>query len=328
MLDNEPDLWPSTHSEIHPNPVTYAELVQKSVDFAGAIKGAAPKALVFGFASYGWNGFVNLQNAPDANNRDFLDFYLASMRTAEANAGKRLIDVLDVHWYPEAQGGGRRITEGGTSAAEVEARLQAPRSLWDSSYTETSWITQWSTQGPIRLIPRLLQKIATHYPGTKLSISEYNYGAGGDISGGIAQADVLGIFGREGLFASNLWLLGSSNAYLYGAFAMYRNYDGAGAKFGDTSVSAGTSAVDRSSVYASTLAGSNNVVVVVLNKQSTALRAGITLKHRASLATADMYTLTAANANPTRQASLTKVATNAFSYVMPARSVSTLVFRP
>ncbi|HMJ15945.1 MAG TPA: endoglucanase A, partial [Polyangiaceae bacterium] len=165
-------------------------------------------------------------------------------------------------------------------------------------------------------------------PGTKLSISEYNYGAGGDISGGIAQADVLGIFGREGLFASNLWLLGSSNAYLYGAFAMYRNYDGAGAKFGDTSVSAGTSAVDRSSVYASTLAGSNNVVVVVLNKQSTALRAGITLKHRASLATADVYTLTAANANPTRQASLTKVATNAFSYVMPARSVSTLVFRP
>ena len=46
-----------------------------------------------------------------------------------------------------------------------------------------------------------MAKIAAHYPGTKLSISEYNYGAGGDISGGIAQADVLGVFGREGLFS-------------------------------------------------------------------------------------------------------------------------------
>jgi hypothetical protein len=329
MLDNEPDLWSSTHSEMHPSPVTYAEIVQRSTDFASAIKGAAPNALVFGPVNYGWNGFVNLQNAPDANGRDFLEFFLDSMKAAEQANGKRLLDVLDVHWYPEATGGGTRITDDGTGSAEVAARLQAPRSLWDPNYTETSWITQYSTMGPIMLIPRVLKKISDHYPGTKFSISEYNYGAGGDISGGVAEADALGVFGREGLFAASAWLLSGTNDYLFAGFAMYRNYDGQGATFGDTSVHADTSAVDKSSVYASVFSGSGgNVVVVAVNKQTSAETAGIAITHTGTLTTADVYTLSAGKAAPVKGTALRSVATNAFSFTMPAESVSTLVFRP
>jgi hypothetical protein len=33
-----------------------------------------------------------------------LEFYLAQMAVAEATTGHRLVDVLDVHWYPEATG--------------------------------------------------------------------------------------------------------------------------------------------------------------------------------------------------------------------------------
>lgn len=329
MLDNEPDLWASTHSEIHPGAVTYAELTQKNIDFARAIKDVAPKTLVFGPADYGWAGYTGLQGAPDANNRDWLEFYLDAMKAAEQSAGKRLVDVLDVHWYPEAQGDGKRITEGGTSPAEIEARLQAPRSLWDPAYTETSWITQYSTLGPINLLPRLRKKIDEHYPGTKLSISEYNYGAGNDISGGIAQADVLGIFGREDMFAANAWLLSASNGYLFGAFAMYRNYDANGGTFGDTSIDATSSAADKSSVYASVSSkSSTNVTVVAINKGDAPLAAGITLKHTADLKAADIYTLTSAAPAPKKGEGLTAVAANAFLYNMPPRSVTTLVFHP
>lgn len=328
MLDNEPDLWSSTHSEIHPNAVTYAELVQKSTALAAAIKKVAPKTLVFGPASYGWEGYVSLQNASDANGRDFIEFYLDSMKTAEQQNGARLVDVLDLHWYPEATGGGTRIIDDGTGADEVAARLQAPRSLWDDTYTETSWITS-STNGPIELIPRMTKKIADHYPGTKLSISEYNYGAGGDISGGIAEADALGIFGRDDVFAATAWLLSKTNTFLFGGFAMYRNYDGNGGSFGDTSVSATTSATDKSSVYAS-ISSSNgtNVVVVAINKESSAVKAGITLKHPAALTAADVYTMTSGSATPTKGTAVTAVATNAFDYSMPPMSVTTLVFHP
>jgi hypothetical protein len=329
MLDNEPDLWSSTHSEIHPAPLTYAEIVQKNTDFASAIKGVSPNSIVFGPVNYGWAGYVNLQMAPDAQNRDFLEFYLDSMKSAEQTAGKRLVDVLDVHWYPEATGGGTRIVDDGVGAAEVDARLQAPRSLWDSTYTETSWITQYSTMGPINLIPRLKKKIDDHYPGTKLSMSEYNYGAGGDISGGIAEADVLGIFGREDLFAASSWLMSQTNTFLFAGFAMYRNYDGQGATFGDTSISAVPSDPVKSSVYASVSSSNGtNIVIVAINKDSTPKKAGITLKHTAMLSGASVFVLTSASPAPKPDTALTSVAVNAFNYTMPPMSVSTLVFHP
>ena len=69
--------------------------------------------------------------------------------------GKRLLDVLDVHWYPEAQGGGERVSTQDNKPAVVAARLQAPRSLWDPSYTETAGSRSRSTKGPITLLPRL-----------------------------------------------------------------------------------------------------------------------------------------------------------------------------
>ncbi len=205
-LDNEPDLWASTHPRIRPTgKVTYAELVQRTEEYAGAIKAVAPGALVFGPVSYGWQGFVRLQDAPDAGGRDFLDFYLDAMRDAEGRARRRLVDVLDLHWYPEARGGGVRITEANNTAAVAEARVQAPRSLWDPGYTENSWISIDARVGAIRLLPRMREKIAAHYPGTLLAITEYNYGGGDHVSGGVAQADVLGIFGREDVFAATLW---------------------------------------------------------------------------------------------------------------------------
>jgi hypothetical protein len=59
-LDNEPDLWSSTHPRIHPSPTTYAEMVARTTEYASAIKSVARDALVFGFVSYGWNGYTTL----------------------------------------------------------------------------------------------------------------------------------------------------------------------------------------------------------------------------------------------------------------------------
>ena len=94
----------------------------------------------------------------------------------------------------------------------VAARLQAPRSLWDATYKEHSWITEDWLNGPVNLLPSLKTRIAHAYPGTKLAFTEYNYGAGHHISGGIAQADVLGIFGRDGVFAATQFALETSEA--------------------------------------------------------------------------------------------------------------------
>jgi len=329
-LDNEPDLWASTHPRIHPSPVRYDELLARTIATASAIKNVVPDALILGPVSYGWEGYLTLQNAPDAAaHGDFLDWYLDQLRSAAVAAGYPLVDVLDLHWYPEATGGGERITDTGTSFAVVEARLQAPRSLWDPTYTEASWITQWSTQGPIALLPRLEAKIKAHDPGLLLSLSEYNYGGGQDISGGIAQADVLGILGRYGVYAAALWELSTDESFIYGAFAMYRNYDGLDSSFGGVSVSATTSDVTRTSVYASVDSSNDQrMVVVALNKTASALSAGVGVAHSLRFARAEVYRLTAASPTPARDADLTLATNGTFQVLLPPFSVSTLVLRP
>lgn len=324
-LDNEPDLWSSTHAEVHPAATTYAELISKTISFADAIKDVAPNTQIFGPVNYGWNGYVNLQNAPDAAGRDFQAYYLQQLAQAEATYGHRLVDVLDMHWYPEATGGGIRITGSDTSDAVVAARLQAPRSLWDPTYTETSWITQWSTLGPIRLLPRMREKISQNYAGTKLAITEYNYGGGSHISGGIAQADVLGVFGREGVFAANSWALASNETFIQGGFRMFRNFDGANGSFGDVSIRATTDDIAGSSVYASLNSGNaNEMIVVAINKTGAPLASVMNLAGVLPGATVSAFQLTGASAIPQAVGSTTVTTPQSFSYTLPAYSVTTL----
>jgi len=350
-LDNEPDIWYDTHSEIRstvngqPNYLTYTELAQKTVEYASAIKDVQPNAVVFGPVVATWTGATTLGRWPNpdpvAGSADFLDWYLDRMRVEGASQGRRLVDVLDIHWYPAASSGGNEITnDGATQTADMQnKRLQAPRSLWDPTFTDGNWVED-VTGGPIRLLPRLREKIAAHYPGTKIAITEYFYGRGGDITGGIAQADVLGIFGREGVFAATLWPLANVDgawggdaaaayAYAWGAFRIFRDYDGAGGSFGDTGFSASTTDVANTSVYASVdAANPNRVVVVAINKSTSAKTAAIRLTHSTVLARAEVYRMVAGTATPARQGDIAITQPNAFTYTMPARSVTTLVLKP
>jgi hypothetical protein len=326
-MDNEPDLWFDTHARIHPDPVRYDGLVQKSIALASRIKDVAPHARVFGPVNYGFLGLVTLQDAPDAAGRSFVEFFLSEMEAASSLQGRRLLDVLDFHWYPEARGGGVRITADDSSPAVAAARIQAPRSLWDPDYTEDSWITAYLGQ-PIALLPGLQASIDAHYPGTRMAITEYYYGGGAHISGAVAHADVLGIYGREGVFAANWWQLGNTDhAYIHAAVDSYRNYDGQGGQFGADSVPASTSDTLSSSAYASRASGeTGELVLVLINKDFSPQFADLQLAGVSRFGSAAIHALTSAAAEVVAAGSLAPISENRYRYSMPAMSVSTLVF--
>ncbi|CAN5664090.1 hypothetical protein BH11ARM2_BH11ARM2_00080 [soil metagenome] len=264
-LDNEPDLWHSTHSRIVPKNVGYGGILANNVNFASAIRRVAPKSWIFGPANYGWQGFRRFQDAKDSNGRDFLDFYLDGMRSAEKKAGKRLLNVLDVHWYPEAQGNGKRIVMGDDGVVNAEARIQAPRSLWDPTYVEDSWISQSIGKKPIVLLPGIKRQIATHYPGTKFSITEYDFGGSKHPSGTLAQADVLGIFGRYGLDVACHWGIGKDRPAQIAGFRAFLDFDGKGGRFGSVGHPVKGEDPATNSVYAAT-DRQGRLTLVLLNK--------------------------------------------------------------
>lgn len=271
-LDNEPALWPQTHPLIHPEHTTYDEMVRRTEETASAIKDVDKSAFLLGAVMFGWSEYQSLSSAPDAAkyNADFgtyTDFFLDAMKRLEKKHGHRLVDALDIHWYPEARGS-QRITADDASRSTIDERLQAPRSLWDPEYKEKSWIVQ-QTGKPIRLIPWLREIVQKRYPGTELTMTEYNYGGTTDVSGGLAQVDVLGVLGREGVYLATYWGKGAAveplPPYVAAAFKLYRNYDGKGGKFGDTAVEASVPNADAASVFAAT-DSSGNLTVIAINK--------------------------------------------------------------
>ena len=284
-LDNEPGAWKTVHQEIHNYPVSYAEVLTKGVTVATLTTAQDPSAQILGPVPYGWGDYINLSSAPDAGTYDgtyddgdwipFLNYYLDQMRQASNTAGRRLLDYLDLHAYEESSDAtGNQFVNDDVSQDAATTRMQAPREMWDPTFNNINnlWINCCITNpGPVTLIPRLHNAINKWYPGTGIFFSEYNYGGDADISGGIAEADVLGAFGRYGVGGACMWPVGNSQAMVAQAFRMYLDYDGSGSHFGDTSISATSANIPEATVWAAKdNAHPNRLNVVVLCKNYSA----------------------------------------------------------
>jgi mannan endo-1,4-beta-mannosidase len=240
-LDNEPGLWTQTHPRIVPEKTTIKALIERSLVAARAIKTIDPHALVFGPASWGVTEFQSFQNAPDwadySHYGSFLAAYLDAFRKESERVGYRLLDALDIHWYPQSRQGELFRTEDPKLAA---ALLQAPRSLSEPRYSEDSWVPEAlpiAESGGLALpiLPSVNRVIEQWYPGTQLAITEFNFGGPNMLASGLAVADGLGRFGRTGVAYANHWsnLQGSIGE----AYRLYRDFDGKGGQFPDQGIS-------------------------------------------------------------------------------------------
>ncbi len=281
-LGNEPGLWHSTHGDLRGEPIGRQEIFDRNLAWAAAIKGADPTAAVIGPVL--WSGYSYYVTTPEVVAGQypgvlptFVGEYLATMAAGEARTGTRLLDLLAVNFYDD------RVYNGGTDSL----RLEATRSLWDPTYAPPDW---WVTRDFLEgdgsaVIPRLQSLIDANYPGTGLAITEYNFGGPDTIAGALAQADVLGILGREGVDLATVWEPYATwtgmpeeefaDRPLFWAFRLYRNYDGAGGRFGDRSLFASSTDEGAVSVFAATRTADGALTIMVVNKttgtQSTPL---------------------------------------------------------
>ena len=339
-LDNEPELWNSTHLEVQGSTaVTSDNYITKTIALSKALKDQFPNAVIFGPVHYGFQGLYNWQgelSATPGGANWFPDKYLAAIKAASTTYGKPLVDVYDFHWYVEEyDSNGTRaldLTSSTLTDAQVQLVVQSPRALWDPTFTDSTnsnpWIYQELGNTPINLLGRLQAKINAENPGMKISITEYENGGTNHIAGTIAQADNLGIFGNQGLFAANFWPPNGTYSYVLAGFRAFRGFDGANACFGDTSLQATSSNVQNVVVYASTDSTTpGRTVFVAINRSNTAQ---VTAINGATLSgTAHLYQMTAASAqgqNPVAPVSIGTMAVSGSSMTitLPALSVTTI----
>lgn len=324
-LDNEPALWPFTHPRLHPDTPTCQELIDRSISLSKVVKDIDPKPLIFGPVTYGFGEMSDFQGAKDWKTLKgaytwFVDLYLDKMRAASDAAGKRLLDVFDLHWYSEARGNGERVV-GATNPsnrANAVARMQAPRTLWDKGYLEDSWIAQYNPTF-LPLLPKVQKSIDKYYPGTKIGISEYNYGGEGHISGGIAMADALGIYGKFGVAFGFYWQADQKTNFTSAAFKLYRNYDAKNSTFGSLSVSAATSDSVRSSVYASLVSQTNRELhVILLNKNiDSSMTANVAISGGVTYESVRIWSFDSLSSDIAENLSPPLIANNSFTITVP-----------
>ena len=112
--------------------------MKRTVAYASAIKKAAPEANIFGPAAWGWCSYN--YSAKDGcsigtdrllnGNKPLLEWYLSKVCSYKKKTGIRLVDYLDIHYYPVYN-----YSNDDETPAAQKARLSAIRELYDWNYT-------------------------------------------------------------------------------------------------------------------------------------------------------------------------------------------------
>jgi hypothetical protein len=244
QLDNEPDNWQALRPDIYPSlypPGTFCEsfydtipqvgtsinqdFINRTLAYSAAIKTADPTATVLFMSMESPVDLVSLNDVECANSgspysigNSLTAAILALGAQHDASTHQRILDCVDMH-YPSTGTG-----------------LNATQPIWDATSSS--------------VFPHIQGWINGTYPGTGICVSEYNWGGDGtdgsapDPTTATLEADLLGMFGRFGIRLAAYWTTlvhGSTHLPVYNAMAMYRDYDGAGGRFGGTSIGAASS---------------------------------------------------------------------------------------
>lgn len=337
FLDNEPALWHSTHRDAHPKGATMDEMLADTISYAAMIKSVDPAAQVLGPEEWGWNGYLysgadeqygaahhwdgTFPDRAAHGSMEYLPWLLDQLRKHDAKTGRRLLDYFTVHIYPQGGDGGDDV-----SPNVEQLRNRSTRALWDPNYTDESWI-----KDKIMLIPRLKSWAGTYYPGTKIGVTEYNWGAEGSMSGATAQADIWGIFGREGLDLATRWTTPALASPTFKAMQLYRNYDGKKSMFGSISISDRVPDPDTLASFAALRQSDGALTVMVVNKAlSGPTPVALSLAHFTPGAAAQAWQLAGGGAItrlpdaalPGSRLTATLPAQSVTLYVIPARKAA------
>jgi hypothetical protein len=338
MLDNEGSIWWYDHFDVMPTGVHDDNMIARMESYGDAIRAADPSAIITGPEEWGWDGYIwsgyDQQNifgigTPDHDaHGDYIPYMLQQINAHDAG-GPRSLDVLTAHFYPQGDATGvfQEFSDD-VSTTTQNLRNRSTRSLWDPLYLNESWINDF-----VYLVPRLKGYVSANYPGLQTGLTEYNWGADGTfdstlgyMNGATAEADILGILGREGIDMATRWEVPPTGGTVYNAMKMYRNYDGSKSTFSDVSV---TTSSDQNTDDFAVFGGSRTAdgamtVMLVAKNLANSYTATVQLSNFTSNGTAQVWQLASPGTAIVRLADIALVGSTA-TVTVPAQSITLLV---
>jgi hypothetical protein len=122
-MDNEPEIWSGTHDDVMPTQCTAEEFMQLYFKVAKAARAKHPDIKLVGPVTaneWQWYRYGNDGIPSGGKKYCWLEFFIKRISEEEKATGIRLLDVIDIHYYP-----------GSTDAATC---LQFHRVFFDRNY--------------------------------------------------------------------------------------------------------------------------------------------------------------------------------------------------
>jgi len=105
-MDNEPEIWSGTHDDVMPVQISAEEFMKRYIEVAKKARLKYPDIKLVGPVTanewqwYNWNNKTIFSNG---RNYPWLEFFIKTIAEEQKRSGVRLLDVLDIHFYPSTK---------------------------------------------------------------------------------------------------------------------------------------------------------------------------------------------------------------------------------
>ena len=195
-MDNEGEIWSGTHDDVMPTQISAEEFMQRYFIVAKKARAKFPEIKLVGPVTANEWQWYNWQGGPvNAGGKKYpwLEFFIKRIAEEQQASGVRLLDVLDIHFYPSS-----------TTVADV---LQYHRVYFDKNYVfpEHNGVHNvngsWDTSQTKEYIFQRCRDWLTIYMGpdhdVKFSVTETGISDIGPNGAAVWYASTLGEFMRQ-----------------------------------------------------------------------------------------------------------------------------------
>jgi hypothetical protein len=257
-MDNEPEIWEGTHDDVMPDQLSAEAFIQRYFAYAKAARARFPEIKIVGPVPANEWQWYNWPKPITADGRSYpwLEYFIKRVGEEQARTGIRLLDVLDIHYYP-----------GSSDPADI---VQLHRTFFDKTYLSPDANGVHAVNGGWD------SSINSEYIfGRCAAWLDQHLGAGHGITFGLSEIDIpvrdaplasvwyastLGEFMKHGveLFTPWTWQPG-----MWEVLHLYSRYNGG------TSVRATSDNEQLVSAYATTHDDTGDLTIVLVNRALT-----------------------------------------------------------
>lgn len=260
-MDNEPEIWSGTHDDVMPTQQTAATFMTNYFAVAKKARALFPGIKLCGPVcanEWQWYKWGTESLKIDGKYYCWLEYFLKRVADEQKASGIKLLDVVDIHWYPE-------------ESADADV-LQLHRIFYDQTYAYPgingvkSINGGWDATQKEYIFKRINDWLTTYFGanhGITLGLSEMGVNSTNINVNSVLYASLLGTFANNGVevFTPWTWKVGMwETLHLFSRYAK------------NTSVASTSTVENTVSAYTTVTSAADSMTVILVNRDLSATR--------------------------------------------------------